>query len=287
MGTVYVGGAWREGKRANLPALNTGLMYGESVFEAIPFFRGRPLFWRDHVARLAKGCAFLGWKAPSDGLLRRVVREGFRKGVWDGTGIFRAAWVCPLGPRDVPSRPDPGRPLLLASFRPLRHDPTSPRPPLLSVGVSRWRVPSPGQYPSAFKTAFYLTVRREFRQHPAWDEMLRLDAEGRVVDGASSAPLVLTRGEVWAPPDGSGGLEGVTRRRVLSLCASMGWKVRRRAWTIRDASRSGNELVFVGSGLGVAAVRRLPGRVLKAPGKGALRLWDAYRKTILEGEKRI
>jgi branched-subunit amino acid aminotransferase/4-amino-4-deoxychorismate lyase len=280
MNEVYVDGKWVRGDKAVLPAFHTGLLYGESVFEAVPFYGGRPLFWEDHLRRLGRGCRFLGWPAPGPAKLRRAVSGTWRRWTGGDCGILRLNYVAPLGPSDSPSRPHPAQPVLLAAFRPLRHDPDAEIPFALVVGVASWRVPDAKTYPFGFKTAFYLTVRSDLKAHPAWQEMLRLNPRGFVVDGAFSSPLLLFPGEVWAPMDEACGLESVTRRRVLSLCARWGWRVRRRAWTPKDCFRRGGELVFVGSGIGVAGARYLAGRSLAAPGPGTGRLWNAYRQWI-------
>ncbi|GEM_PF-1598707 len=280
MNQAYVDGKWVREDRAVLPAFHTGLLYGESVFEAIPFYSGHPLFWQDHLARFKKGCAFLGWPAPAEPLLKRVAAEAWRR--WRGgpEGILRFNWVSPVSPTESPAKPGPARPMLVAAFRALRHDPARDAPVDLNVGVARWRVPDGDAYPGAFKTAFYLTVRKELKAHPRWQEMLRLNSQGIVLDGAFSSPLLLSPGEVWAPPVGRGGLESVTRKKVLRLCAQWGWKVRTRAWRPTDCFRKGRELVFVGSGLAVGRVRRLNGKALPGEDPGAGKLWGAYRRWI-------
>jgi D-alanine transaminase len=281
MGWLGIDGRWTREGRARIPAQNSGLLYGESVFEAIPLYGGKPLFWDDHLRRLGRGCAFLGWAPPTEGVLRRAAREAWRRWRGGDRGILRLNVVAPLRPRDTPARPAVGRPCVLAVLRPLRHDPSEPDPRGLEVGVSSWKVPGPEAYPFGFKTAFYLTVRRELKRHPAWQEMLRLGPSGAVVDGAFSAPLLLGPGWVAAPPEGSGGLQSVTRHRVLALCRRWGWRVRASAWGPAEVLRRGRELVFVGSGVGVAHARRLSGRDLGRPGPGVRRLWDAYRTWAL------
>jgi branched-subunit amino acid aminotransferase/4-amino-4-deoxychorismate lyase len=162
----------------------------------------------------------------------------------------------------------------------LRHDPASPIPPRGKVGLARWRVPSRKAYPHGFKTAFYLTSRKEMGARPDWAEMLRLDEDGAVVDGFASTPLLVERGRVLAPPRDRLGLEGVTFGRILSVCPKLGMKVVRRSWRPNEIKAGKCELLFVGSGVGILSADRFLGKDLGPPGRAALRLWRVYRDWI-------
>ena len=49
---------------AALPLSDRGLAYGDGVFETVLVRDGRPVLWEEHLARLARGCARLGFPSP-------------------------------------------------------------------------------------------------------------------------------------------------------------------------------------------------------------------------------
>jgi len=130
--------------------------------------------------------------------------------------------------------------------------------------------------PGEFKWIFYMMIRRDFRRNPEWDEMLRLDEEGFVVDGGSSSPLWFAYGTVWAPPLAGGGLESVTRIKILDLCRRLKVNVVEKKWKPSDVMKRG-ELFFTGSGIGIMGTTYLQGSSLKQPAPFTLRLWQHYR----------
>lgn len=272
---IHWKGRWRPLAQVRISPLNSALLYGESLVEAVPIYGGRPLFWGRHLARLAKGCRFLGWPMPPKADFQRVL--GGIPPSPDSIlriGLFQEM-AFPANPRDLPR----GRPQWFAFTRPLRHDPRQARFPQGKVGIARWRVASPDAYPGGFKWIFYMMIRKEFREHPEWAEMLRLDRQGHVADGGSSSPLWVSGGKVMAPPLENGGLESVTRAEVLKMARRMGLKVLLERWRPSDAMGRG-ELLFVGSGIGIFRATHLGGKKLPGPGPVAQRLWDAYRSLI-------
>ena len=277
---VYLDGRWISHDRAVISPFNSAALYGETVFEAVPLYGGKPLFFEDHLKRMSRGCRFLGWRSPSQkevmGILNRFAVQ------WGGKGNFlvRLGLVQEMGPKAGPKSFNGQRPVLFANTRPLRHDPSAVVPACGNVGVAHWRLPSPFSYPFGFKTAFYLTARREMLKHPGWDEMLRLSAEGDVADGFSSTPILIQGKRIFASPVESGGLKSVTQEHVLQHCRKRGFQIARKGWRPADIFRRKSELIFVGSGVGIFAAKSLQGKFLLAPGPVTVDLWNEYQKWI-------
>ncbi len=267
--------------KARFSPLNTALFFGECLLETIPVYHGKPLFFEDHLDRLERGCRFLDWPI--------IPRERFEKAI----RLYQAKPDVPAHfairfslaqEIDLPANPrifSKRIPRLLAVIRPLRNNPWNFEPLQGKVGISSWLVPSPNSVPGQFKWIFYMMIRQDFRRHPDWDEMLRLDEEGFVVDGGSSSPLWFARGTVFAPPSATGAIESVTRKKILSLCRRLGTKVVEKRWKPSDVLKQG-ELFFTGSGVGVMGSTYLKGRFLNRPSPFTLRLWQHYRKWALQ-----
>jgi branched-subunit amino acid aminotransferase/4-amino-4-deoxychorismate lyase len=278
---IYWKGKIRKPSEVKLSPVNTGLLYGESLFEAVPVYDGKPLYFREHMQRLNKGCHFLGWPLPSEKEFHKAIRLFSEMPGAKGDFLIRFNLVQeilgPAHPKAFYRNP----PALFAMIRPLRHDPSSMEPPQGKVGLSPWRAADPRTFPNYFKAAAYLTTRQVFRKHPEWDDILRLNEHGQVVDGGSSTPLWFDGSKVCASPLGLGGLESVTRIKVLEYVRKMGIGVIEKPWKPIDALKKG-ELFMVGSGVGVMAVSELQGRRLRNCGIFALRVWENYRKHALK-----
>lgn len=275
---VFSRGKWGPLSKAGLSPLNSAVLYGESLLEAIPIYGGKALFLEAHMRRLDRGCRFLGWPLLSRALVKRAIRSypGPK-----GNHLLRVGLVQELESPAAPRQFSRKAPVFFALARPLRHDPRDARPIQGPVGIGRWRVPGPEVYPGQFKWIFYMMIREDFRRHPHWAEMLRLDGEGHVVDGGSSSPLWAAKGVLYPPVQSAGGLESVTRTMVLRFAKTLRIPVRPRRWTPKDVLKRG-ELFFVGSGVGVLQATHLEGKVLRGPRDVSARLWDYYRKKALE-----
>lgn len=264
--------------KLKISPLNSALFFGESLLEAIPVYDGKPLFIHDHWERLRKGCRFLGWPVPPLWSLQKAIRLFADKET--GHFLIRFSLVQevepPAGPRVYSGR----APRLLALIRPLRHRPEDFRPPTGKAGVGSWTVAGPSSAPGQFKWIFYMMIRQEFRLHPQWDEMLRLDETGFVADGGSASPFWFADGVIRVPSLKKGGLESVTRGKILQLCRSLGVKTMEKGWKPSEALKKG-ELFFAGSGLGIMSVSHLGGKPLNRPAPLALRLWQHYRSWAL------
>ncbi len=266
-------------RQAKISPLNTAILYGEGLFETLPVYHGKPLFFREHLDRLEKGCRFLGWRAPPRTLFEKAIRLYAAQ----NTSHFaiRFSLVQELDPPASPRQFSRKSPRFLAMIRPLRHQPEDFNPPMGRAGVSPWTVPGPSAVPGQFKWIFYMMIRQDFRRHPQWDEMLRLNEKGFVVDGGSAAPLWALDGAVYAPPLSEGGLESVTRGKVLELCRLLKIPVVEKAWRPSDVLKKG-ELFFTGSGVGVLGISHVMGKSLRRANPITLRLWQHYRDFVFQ-----
>jgi len=276
---VYWKNKIQDASKVHISPVNTGLLYGESLFESIPVYHGAAFGLKEHLDRLKKGCDFLKWPMPKAVEFQKGIRLFFRE--LGGDFLIRFNLTQELhraaGPRDFFKH----APVLYATARLLRHDPQDPKPLFGKVGVSPWQASSSQVFPNYFKAAVYMTTRVVFREHPEWQDVLRLNAQGFVVDGGSSMPFWFDGRKICAPPLGLGGLASVTRIKILSLCGQMGLPVVEKAWKPGDAVQKG-EVFMAGSGVGVMGVSHINGLKLKNSGAMTDLLWQRYRTEVLK-----
>lgn len=260
-------------EKAWVSPLSGAALFGEGLFESVPVYAGRPLFLRDHLERLQKGCEFLDWSAPSEAEFQKVI--GLFHRVHPSNFIIRfnltQSFAMPVHPRSRGGRPE-----LWAFIRPLAHQPESFWPAWKAVGVSSWTVPDSQSAPNHFKWAFYMMTRKAYRQHPEWKEMVRVNRAGYAVDGGGSSVLWFDGRKALIPPRSWVGLEGITQKKITALCRRLGIPVIEKPWRPLETLRRG-ELIFTGSGVGVMGASHLAGKRFQSTPRLALRLWQYYR----------
>ena len=208
--------------RARISVFDRGFLYGDSIYEVLRTYRGKLFETEAHLDRLERSAALIGLTLPVSRatLLARSVRllraagntEAYlRLIVTRGEGEIGLDPALAVDPREV---------LVARALH-------APPPELYRDGVRVCvvgvrRTPREAVDPAA-KTGNYLNsvlALREARQQGGY-EALMLDALGQVTEGSSSNVFALLDDRLVTPPL-RGILEGVTRRIVLSLAASLG-----------------------------------------------------------------
>lgn len=275
---VYWKGKLRPWRKVSVSPINTGLFFGENIFEAIPVHSGRPLFLKEHLERLEKGCRFLRWPVLARTEFLKAIQL-FTEKVHNADFIVRFNLVQELKGQVNPRAFFTYIPTLFATIRPLRHHSNSLLPIRTKIGISRWHAADEKTIPNEFKISFYLTTRTVFRDNPEWGEILRMNAGGEVVDGGLSTPMLCKGGKVFVPPLKLGGLASVTRKKVIEAIKRWGIVVIQRPWKVDEVLKNG-EMFFVGSGFGVMSPTHLQGRRINTEYPMAIKLWQNYRKWI-------
>ncbi len=232
-------------------ARDRGLAYGDGVFRTLRMAAGRPLWWRDHAARLAADCAALDIACPDAGLLHEeacavaageacavkliLTRGTGARGYAPSAGpVTRIAMATPLPPHaqagapvDVPAR---WCDLRLA------------RQPRLA-GIKH------------LNRLENVLARAEWSD-PAIFEGLLCDDAGMVVGGTMSNLFWLKDGVLCTPDLGQSGVAGVARARLLRAAPRLGMPVRFERQP-PAAILVADEVVICNSLIGVRRIARL------------------------------
>jgi branched-chain amino acid aminotransferase len=270
---------------AKVSVFDRGFLYGDSVFEALRTYGGRPFALARHLSRLAESAARVHIDLPvgieqigrevesaivGAGNAESYVRLTLTRGVGDGLGL------------------DPGlarHPLRVLIVTPLK----APPPEAYSAGVSvvtyRTERVTDGNAASGAKVGNYLVAvlaNREARQAGA-AEALIVDGRGCVVEGATSNVFAVLRdGTLVTPPESDGILLGITRETVLSVAAQLGRAVRFESLPL-DSLKGAAEVFFCSSIRELMPVVSVDGAQIGtgAPGAVTLELLTAFRAACL------
>jgi branched-chain amino acid aminotransferase len=279
-------------EEARVSVFDRGFLYGDSVYEVVRTYGGRPFELSAHLARLGRSAERIGLALPWD--VRRTALEvaltveASRGG--DAADPAAAPWnagerivriVMTRGTGDLGLDPALAvDPAAIVIVHPLAGPPAS----AYRDGVGACVVGVPRAAPTAAdpsaKTGLHLPhvlAVREARARGAYEALLT-DGAGQVTEGASSNLFAVRGGRVLTPPLGAGILEGVTRGVVLRLAAKLGLPAEETALPVEALERA-DELFITSTVREILPVTTLGGRPVGDGGVGAVtrRLHAAFR----------
>jgi branched-chain amino acid aminotransferase len=247
---VLIDGRPMSPESAKVSVFDRGFLYGDSVFETLRTYGGRPFALDRHLTRLADSAArvFIELPVSLPQLAREVesaivgagnpesyVRLSITRGIGESLGL------------------DPGlarHPLRVIIVTPL----DSPRPESYRAGVSVITYDTPrvtdGSAAAGAKVGNYLTAVLASQQLRAAGaaEALVLDGRGSVLEGATSNVFAVSAdGTLTTPPESDGILLGITRETVLSVAAQLGLPIRIARLPLTDLKAAAE--VFISSSI--------------------------------------
>lgn len=292
---VNLDGALVPPERAMVSVFDRGFLYGDSVYEVVRTYGGRPFELDAHLARLAHSALRLGLELPWDAA--RTARELGRT-----LEAARAAGAAAGDPADAPWNRgewyarivmtrgageiglDPALavdPRALVIVQPLHAPPARAYAEGVAVAIVGVRRASTAAVDPSAKTGAHLPhvlAVKEARAAGAHEALL-LDDHGRVTEGSSSNVFVVAGGTLRTPPPAAGILEGVTRKLVLRLAGENGVPAQQLA--LRPEDVAGADEVFLTSTMReILPVVKVDGAVIGSgrPGPVTERLHRAFRR---------
>ena len=289
---VNIDGALLPPGEARVSVFDRGFLYGDSVYEVVRTYRGRPFELPAHLKRLSHSAERIGLALPWDA--RRTEAELLRTlqaargedppdpdaAPWNA-GERYARVVMTRGAGEIGLDPALAvDPKAIVIVQPLHAPPLAAYREGVAVRVVGVEHVSPHAVDPTAKTGNYLShvlALREARARGA-HEALMLDRDGFVTEGTTSNVFAVRAGVLLTPPLAAGILEGVTRGIVIGLARGQGLPVREEG--LRPVQLEEAEEVFItSSAREVLPVTWLGDRAVGdgRPGRLTSRLHEAYR----------
>jgi branched-chain amino acid aminotransferase len=266
-------------QEARISVFDNGFTFGDSVYETLRTYGGRPFALGRHLARLRASAERLGIAIPlPDDQLAGWLAELLARGANPESYI---RFIVSRGVGDISYRFERVQgPTVVMVVKPYEPLPDACYSEGIAVVISGVRRNSPQALDPAIKSCNllnnYLAVREA--QARGAVEALMLNEQGEIAEGASSNVFVVKDGTVMTPPLSAGILPGITREVILGLARPLG--IPMREWTLRVPDLLDADEAFITSTLKEAAPIRLVGdRPLGAgrPGPLTLRILAAFR----------
>ncbi len=279
---------WIDGQRiapdaARVSVFDRGFLHGDSVFEVLRTYGRVPFALDERLERLERSARLVSIELPVGlDVLRSEVVAALEQAAYPEAYLRLMLTRGADEPRvaAVPNRPR--RVLLLAPLVPL---PAETYELGVAVVTERSELVGNAIAPGA-KVGNYLKsiLALAAARRAGAAEALLVDRSGGIFEGSSSNVFLCSKGTLVTPPEESGILAGITRRKVLELARSWGVPLELRTFTPREL-RAADEAFITASIREVVPIVRVDGDAIGGgrPGDFTRRLLAGYRALALGG----
>lgn len=261
MSIAYLNGEYQPLEDARISPLDRGFLFGDGIYEVIPYYAGKSVGLMPHINRMINGLAAIEihskitaqqWKTLLDDLVARNADQGENLGVY--VHVSRGADV-----KRFHAYPEDVEPTVFAFAFPIKQpqpvDRAKAQPlSLISTEDLRWQR-------CHIKSTALLGNVMHFQQGYAagCGETLLFNDKGQLTEGSSSNAYIVKDGKVITPIQDNQILPGITRRIILdSLRADGSIEVEERIVTM-DEVRDADEIWVSSSSKEIAPVTQLDG----------------------------
>jgi branched-chain amino acid aminotransferase len=274
-----VNGLVTPAEQARVSVLDNGFTFGDSVYETLRTYSGRPFHLDRHVERLRRSAARLAIDLPlGDDVIAGWLQELLERA---GNAESYIRMIVSRGVGDISYRFERvSGPTVVLAVKPYEPYPEAYYAEGIPVAVVSVRRNHPDALDPAIKCCNLLNnvlAVREAQSKGAVEAIL-LNLAGEVAEGASSNVFVVRGGALETPPLSAGILAGITRDVILERCPKLGIEARERSLSLDDLL--GADEAFMTSTLKEALpVRSVDGRTIGSgrPGPVSRRVLEDFR----------
>jgi branched-chain amino acid aminotransferase len=234
-----VNGIITPAEEARVCVLDNGFTYGDSVYEVLRTYGGRPFEPGRHFRRLRRSAARLGFDVPADDVQLLAQVDALLARAPGGESYIRIIVTRGVGDCSYNFERVQG-PTVVMLQKPLPPYPARHYEEGIRVAAVGVRRNHPRALDPAIKSSNLLNnilAVREAQSRGA-EEPVLLNQEGYLAEGASTNVFVARDGELRTPPLSAGILAGITREVVLEIVSGLGIPCREQPLHVDDLVRA-------------------------------------------------
>ena len=275
-----INGSVTPAAEARVSVLDNGFTFGDSVYETLRTYGGRPFHLDRHLARLRNSARRLAIDIPQPDAVLAGWLDALLRQAANAESYVRM--IVSRGVGDISYHFDRiSGPTVVMAVKPYERLPDASYEQGVAVAVVEIRRNPKQALDPAIKSCNLLNNILAVREAQAKGaaEAILLNLEGEVAEGASSNVFVVSRGIVRTPPLTAGILPGITRDVILERGAGLGLTMREATLSVADLL--GADEAFITSTLKEAApVRSVDGLPIGSgrPGPITLRILEDFRE---------
>lgn len=227
---ININGQFVAPTEASVSVFDRSFLYGDSLYEVVRTYQGKPFRLKEHMKRLQKSAALCQMKFSHSieeyerEMLRSIEQYRSQPGkqnedVYVRIVISRGAGKIGFGLRNVET------PYLYVIYvEPISMFPNKPFDQGGKLQISSRTRNLPNALDPAMKSGNYLNSLLAYltAADAGYDDALMLDYQGFMTEGTTYNIFYVNRGIVATSPLDVGILDGVTRRAIIDLCVELG-----------------------------------------------------------------
>ena len=282
--TVYLNGAFLPIEEAKISPLDRGFIFGDGVYEVIPFYAGRGLRMREHLKRLQRSMDEIEIINPYaieywESMITTLIEKNGGVGGNNNVGVYIQV-TRGVAKRDFP----PPMGLTQTVFM-MVNSLATPKPEIYTKGVSCVSLDDTRWLKCNIKSVALLgavLLKHESKQAGGDDAVLFRD--GYLTESSASNIAAVKNGVILCPPMDNLILPGITYELMIELARKnkLPLQIRR---VSRKEVRNADELWIMSSTKEVVPIVALDGKPIGTgqPGpvfKQMLQLFQEYKRTL-------
>jgi D-alanine transaminase len=269
----YLNGEFQKLRDARVSPLDRAFLFGDSVYEVLPVFRGRMFRFREHFDRLARSLREIGLPSPHTHAQWLEILEDLieRNGGGDMYVYVQVTRGMEYGRNHAfPAQIVPGVFAMAAPLPPLTDELRANGVSAITVEDFRW-----GRC-DIKSTALLANVLMKQRAAETGTQDAIIVRDGDVMEGSSTSIFVVKDGRIATPPNSNRILPGTTREVALELAdGTMQVTVRR---VSVEELRGADEVWMSAATRDVLPVTRIDGRPVGTGKPGPL--WQRMNESF-------
>jgi branched-chain amino acid aminotransferase len=275
---ININGVITAPQDAKISVLDHGLLFGDSVYESLRTYGGKPFLFSRHFARLQHSADAINLKLPWS---KSKTLEEIRKTCLPGECRIRLIVTRGIGDVSATTETCVG-PTVIIIVVPL----AAPDEKIYTEGVEVVisSIKRSGRL-ADIKTGSLIhqvMARQEADSKNAYEAVL-LTADEKLSDGITSNIYLVQDRKILTPSHDAGIVEGITRGVVLTLAREMGLEVVEGFFDVGEVARA-HEMFLTSSTREVVPITRANGSTIGVgkPGPVTLMLLKAYQSALAQ-----
>jgi len=282
---VYLNGEYMPLENAKISPLDRGFIFGDGVYEVIPYYDGRGLRAREHIERLQRSMDELYMHNPySLDQWERIIGQLIAKNGGGNVGVYIQV-TRGVAKRDFPP-PEGLTPTVFLMVNPL----ATPKPEVYEKGIAAVSIDDNRWMRCHVKsTALLGAVLLKHEANLLGAEMGEsveavMFRDGYLTESTASNIAIVKRGVILCPPLDNLILGGITYTLMIDLAKQAGLPLEVRRVKLREV-RDADEIWIMSSTKEVAPIVKLDGKAAAdgKPGpmfKKMRHLFDEYKRNL-------
>jgi branched-chain amino acid aminotransferase len=268
---------------AFISVLDHGFLFGDSVYEVICTFQGKPYFQDEHLKRLYASASGISMEVPYDQKWIKKQVQATLDIADNPESYIRIIVTRGVGDLDI----DPSscfKPNIIIFVKNIPHIPDEDYEKGIPVALVSIKRNSRDALDPAVKTGNYLNnvlARLEAQKMGAIDAIM-VNSLGQLTEGTTSNLFFVREGRLLTPKKGCGILSGITREKIIQLAQENGIPLEEGAWP-GDELLNAEEIFLSGTVKRVLPVSILDNRPVGVgkPGPITQKIMRLYSELLL------